>query len=254
MRPRHDGPGAAGAPPGRGTLTLARGCAILAGMPPVGTELTPYRTAYREALAARDSGRAHRVVMDALAAGAPIVDVYLDVLQPALQAVGHEWAMGEANVADEHYATAVTQQLLAELSARMRVPPRDGRLAVVTATPGELHALGARVVADLLEADGWEVLQLGAATPAGDLAELVDAERPDVVALSTTTAGALPGVAEVLARLRELRPTPLLVVGGQFWTAETSGVARELGADLVVRDPRDLVPVLREHVAPPEIG
>jgi methanogenic corrinoid protein MtbC1 len=222
-------------------------------MPSGGPDLGPYRDAYVDALKRRDSGRARRAVDAALAAGTAIMDVYLDVLQPALYAIGHDWAMGDLNVAEEHYATAVTQRLLDELSARMRVPPRDGRLAVVTGTPGELHALGARVVADILESDGWEVLLLGAATPADDLAALVDAERPDVVALSTTTAGALPGVAEVLARLRALPEPPLLVVGGQLWTQQVSAEAAQLGADLVVRDARELVAVLREHVAP-EIG
>ena len=116
--------------------------------------------------------------------------------------IGHRWAVDGLNVAEEHYATAVTQQLLDELSARMRMPPRDGRLAVVSGTPGERHALGARMVADFLEADGWEVLQLGADTPAADLAALVDSERPDVVALSTSTAGSLPGIVDVLDAAR----------------------------------------------------
>ena len=124
----------------------------------------------------------------------------------------------------------------------MRMPPCDGRLAIVTGTPGELHALGARMVGDFLEADGWEVIQLGASTPAPDLAELVDRERPDVIALSTATAGSLPGIVDVLDRLGRLEPRPFLVVGGQFWTAETSRAAHELGADLALRDLRLLVP------------
>jgi methanogenic corrinoid protein MtbC1 len=221
---------------------------------PRGTDLAVQRDAFLDALLHRDSGRARRAVEAALAGGAPVADVYLDVLQPALYAIGHEWAIGRITVAEEHYATAVTQQLLAELSARMRVPPHDGRLAIVTATPGELHALGGRVVADLLESDGWEVLLLGASTPAEDLAQLVDDERPDVVALSSTTAGVLPGVAVVLGRLRALPARPLIVVGGQLWTAEAAEEAVALGADLVIRDVRQLVGVLREHVAPPEIG
>ena len=108
------------------------------------------------------------------------------------------------------------------------------------------------MVADFLEADGWEVLQLGASTPAGDLAELVDSERPDLVALSTSTAGSLPGIVEVLERLRALQPRPLVVVGGQFWTAETSLAAEELGADMVVRDLRELGARLRERIPPRE--
>jgi hypothetical protein len=42
------------------------------------------------------------------------------------------------------------------------------------------------------------------------------------------------------------------VVGGQFWTAETSQAAQELGADVVVRDLRALTAVLRERIPPRE--
>jgi methanogenic corrinoid protein MtbC1 len=231
-------------------LTLASPPVILGRVTVASAGLAGRRDAYLRALLARNSGRAHAAVAGALADGASIPDVYLDVLAPALYEIGHRWAVGELNVAEEHYATALTQRVLDELSARMRMPPLDGRLAVVSGTPGELHALGPRMVADFLEADGWEVLQLGPATPAADLAALVAAERPDVVALSTATAGSLPGIVEVLAALGELHPRPLRVVGGQFWTAETSLAAPSLGADLAVRDLRALVGLLRDRVPP----
>jgi methanogenic corrinoid protein MtbC1 len=218
----------------------------------VGSQMGARHDAYLEALLSHSSRGARKVIDDALAAGVPVQDLYLGVLTPALRAVGHAWAMGEVNVAEEHFATAVSQQLLDQLGARIRTPPTDGRLAVVTGTPGELHALGARMVGDFLEADGWEVLQLGASTPAPDLAQLVDSERPDLVALSTTTAGALPGIVDAMESLGRLRPRPLIAVGGQFWTAETSHVARELGADLVAPDPRAMVALLRDRVPPRE--
>ena len=97
------------------------------------------------------------------------------------------------------------------------------------------------MVADFLEADGWEVLLLGPGAPARDLAALVEHEQPDLVALSTATAGVLNGVVEVLGALAALSPRPCIVAGGQFWTAETSPSALEFGADLVVQDPRELV-------------
>jgi methanogenic corrinoid protein MtbC1 len=94
---------------------------------------------------------------------------------------------------------------------------------------------------------------LGAGPPAADVVALVDQERPDVVALSTATAGALPGVVELVAALATLRPRPLIVAGGQFWTVETSAAAREFGADEVIHDARDVVARLRERV-PPAVG
>lgn len=208
------------------------------------------RGAYLQALLARDSARARRTVEQAVDDGVPIPEVYLEVLQPALQTVGHMWAVGELNVAEEHYATAMTQSLLGALGARMRVPPKDGRLAVVATTPREQHVLGPQMVADFLEADGWEVLNLGGSPPAPDLAELVDAERPEVVALSTSTAGSLPGVAAVLDALAALPARPFIVVGGLLWTAEAARDAPALGADLVEHDPRRLVAALRERFPP----
>jgi methanogenic corrinoid protein MtbC1 len=208
------------------------------------------RRAFVEALLGRNSARARRVVEEAVAGGAAVPDVYLGVLQPALYEIGHRWAVGELSVAEEHYATAIVQSLLETLSARIRVAPKDGRLAVVGGTPGELHALGARMVADFLEADGWEVINLGAGVPAEDLLELVDAERPDVVGLSTSTAGGLPGIQEVVERLAALDPRPVIAVGGQFWTRETGAAALEFGADLVTRDPRALTADLRGRLPP----
>jgi methanogenic corrinoid protein MtbC1 len=107
------------------------------------------------------------------------------------------------------------------------------------------------MVADMLEGDGWETLFLGPGAPVRDLLELVDLERPDVVALSTSTAGVLPGVIELIGALAELRPRPLIVAGGRFWTAETSAAAREFGADLVIQDGREAPERLRERVPPP---
>lgn len=205
------------------------------------------RTGYLQALLARDSTRARRVVEQAVGAGVPVPEIYLEILQPALHEVGHKWAVGELNVAEEHYATAITQALLGTLGARMRVPPKDGRLAVVATSPGEQHALGLVMVGDFLEADGWEVLNLGASAPAPDLAALVDAERPELVALSTSTAGRLPGIAEALGLLAALPSRPFLAVGGQLWTEEAGTEARALGADLVESDPRALVAALRRR-------
>jgi methanogenic corrinoid protein MtbC1 len=214
--------------------------------------LDDHRAVFLDALLARDSARARRTVEDALDAGAPVPDLYLDLLEPALREVGHRWAMGALNVAEEHYATAVAGSILDGLGRRLARPPKDGRLAVVTGTPEELHALGARMVADFLETDGWEVLLLGPGAPARDVVALVDAEQPDMVALSTATAGVLDGVVEVLRGLAALRPRPLIVAGGQFWTAETSATALEFGADLVVHDPRELVALAHERIPPPQ--
>jgi methanogenic corrinoid protein MtbC1 len=208
------------------------------------------RDAYLQALLDRNAPRAREVVDAALASGVPVADIYADVFAPALAEVGHMWALDKLNVAQEHYATSVTQTLIATLSAEAPAEAGAGRLAIVSSTPDELHLLGPQMVSDLLQREGWEVLNLGAATPAGDLIELVQAECPDLVALSATTAGRLHGVSEVLGLLAGLDPRPLVAVGGGLFSGQAAGLARELGADLVLTDVRDLVAALHERFPP----
>jgi methanogenic corrinoid protein MtbC1 len=216
-----------------------------------GAPVEVHREAYLKALLDRDAARARAVVGEALESGVSIPDLYAEVLGPALSRVGHMWALNEINVAQEHYATSVTQTLMGALATE-EPTPAGGRLAVVTSTPDELHLLGAQMVADVLRREGWEVMDLGASTPAGDLADLVEMECPDVVALSASTAGRLPGVAEVLGQLADLEPRPLVVVGGSLFSGQTSDYALELGADLVLSDVRELIDAMRERFPPDE--
>jgi methanogenic corrinoid protein MtbC1 len=191
---------------------------------------------YRDALLAREDRRARAIVEDLAGRGARIVDIYSLVFAPALQEIGDLWSLERVTVADEHYATELTMQLLGVLAPDRRMPPTRGRLAVVTASPDELHALGPRMLADLLERAGWEVIALGAAAPADALAQLVTDECPDVVALSTSTVGRLPGAEEAVGLLHRIRPRPLIVVGGALYRGPVAELARAWGADLVGSD------------------
>jgi methanogenic corrinoid protein MtbC1 len=191
---------------------------------------------YRAALLERDERRARAIVEDLAGRGARIVDIYTLVLGPALQEIGDLWSLERVSVADEHYATELTIRLLGVLAPDRRLPPARGRLAVVTASPNELHALGSRMLADLLERAGWEVIALGAAAPADALAQLVTDECPDLVALSTATVGRLPGAEEAVGLLHRVRPRPLIAVGGALYRGPVVELARAWGADLVGHD------------------
>jgi methanogenic corrinoid protein MtbC1 len=213
-------------------------------------ELRGACVAYRRALLDRDPLRARAVIDDLVARGVRMIDLYESVLGPAMGEIGELWALEQVTVADEHYATEQTAQILTTLAPERRVAPTRGRLAVVGGSPEELHAIGARMVGDLLERAGWEVIALGANAPADDLAKLVSAECPDVVALSTATVGRLPGAEEAIGLLRRLRPRPLLAVGGGLYRGPIVDLARAWGADLVTSDLSEFAGALHERFPP----
>jgi len=214
------------------------------------TASTTLRDDYLAALLAGDAVRARFLIDRAVGDGLAVADVYLRILRPAMEEIGTRWEAGELSIAYEHYATSVTQGILGALGPRMRVAPMTGRLAVLCCTPGERHALGVQMVGDFLEGAGWEVIALGPSLPVADLVELVEAEQPDVVGLSTSTRDRLAGAEAALDALRGLEVPPYVVVGGAGWRAVPDEEPALLGADARFDDPVELVAALTGRFPP----
>ena len=210
--------------------------------------LTELREQYVEALVDADLAAARNLVEDAAAFGTPVRDLYLEVLQPALYDVGRRWECGELSVAQEHLATATTETLMVRLSEGLAAPdaPRRDQVAIVACVDGELHAIGGRMVADFLAADGWKVLYLGAITPAEDLADLAQQRRASVVALSAALTDRLDRVRAAVDALRRVDPPPFVIAGGQAFQGGEAR-ARETGVDAYVTGPTEAVALLADR-------
>jgi MerR family transcriptional regulator, light-induced transcriptional regulator len=184
-----------------------------------------------------DANRASEVIDGLLEGGADPRAIATDVLGPALTVIGNLWASGEISVAQEHLASAIVMAVYDHPARLLPQAPTGDRLVVLAGTPGELHVIGLRMVADFLRADGWRVLPLGAATPADDLVAFVAERHPDVVGLSTALTTHLRDVQEIVAALRALPRPPVVIVGGAAY-ADDPALAEGVGADLYAGDAR----------------
>lgn len=61
---------------------------------------------------------------------------------------------------------------------------RIGRKAVVSCSANEFHQVGGKMVADILELNGWDGHFLGANTPPGDMVRFIQEVKPDFVGLT----------------------------------------------------------------------
>lgn len=104
------------------------------------------------------------------------------------------------------------------------------------------------MVADFLEADGWEVMLLGADVPAGEVAGLAREHAVEVVALSTALPAHLLAAGVVCAALRRLPDPPFIVAGGQAYAGERRR-ALAVGADELADDPESLLRLLAARAA-----
>lgn len=154
-------------------------------------------------------GLADLVVEQVATQGA--LQVYEQLLQPALEEVGRRWEHDELTVADEHLVTALTEQVLTRVRRRVT----SGPLAVVACTPGNEHRVGAVMVSDTLGLAGWDPMLLGARTPFEDLAALCVARGVRLVALSVGIEEELGLLGTQLERLRlRVGPDVQIMIGG----------------------------------------
>jgi methanogenic corrinoid protein MtbC1 len=214
----------------------------------LGTDVGDVRDAFLAALLAPDARRARQVVDDAADAGIAVQRLYCDAVQPAMHDIGRLWEQASISVAQEHLATQITQAVLARLAMRMTGSAQTGtgRTAVVTCSPGELHAVGAQMVSDFLEADGWRVLMLGADAPPDAVAATVREHGAELVALSTALPAHLLPAALTCQALQRVEPRPLVVAGGQAYRGDRTR-ALAVGADEFVDGPEALLGLLAER-------
>ena len=183
--------------------------------------LSPVAHEYLDALLVHaDRVKASDLVMDLVKSGVPVKDVYLQVFRPVLHETGRLWQQQMISVAQEHYVTASTQQILAQfyllfIAGNKNVVKR-GRTLVAACVSGELHEIGIRMVADFFEMDGWDTYYIGANSPSRSIIQSVKDRKATVVAISSTMCFHIPEVHSLIRALRESPDTRgvKIIIGG----------------------------------------
>ena len=96
------------------------------------------------------------IVKELLAAEIKIKDLYINLFQRSMYEVGTLWETNKISVATEHLCTAITESLINLTYPYLFSTERHGKKAIITCTPGEYHQIGARIVADYFELNGWD--------------------------------------------------------------------------------------------------
>ena len=172
------------------------------------------------------------LVMDLAESGTAVEDIYIDVFQAAQQEIGRLWQNNQVTIAQEHYCTAATMLFMNMLYPRFVNRDRSGHRILVTCLGGELHELGARMVADFFEMKGWNTVFFGANTPWAEVLGAVVSHHAEVVAISITI-GANIGEARILVNAlketEETRGTKVLLGGRAL--QESPNLWKEINGD-----------------------
>ena len=171
---------------------------------------------YGDALRVADSAAAAQAVDDALAAGLSGSAVQSLVIAPALVRIGELWAANAATVADEHLATAISQQVMVKLFDRLSVArARSRERILLAAIEGQHHTVGLRMIADVLEGAGFDVHYLGADVPVHALSAYAAKHQPAVTGLAFGVSVGVGVLADSIHGIGEACPTTRIMLGGR---------------------------------------
>lgn len=174
-----------------------------------------------------------------------IENFYLKIVQPALYDIGNLWETGKISVAEEHLATAIVGRVMANIYTKFPKIKRKAK-AIVCSSPNEYHELGGRIVADLLEINGWDVYYLGANVPIEELIKLINKTKPKLVAMSVTMPFNIEKAAELIKRIREIKKVkPKIIVGGLAFNL-LPDIYRQIGADYWAPDAKKAIEIARQ--------
>lgn len=164
------------------------------------------------------------------------------VIGPLAVKVGDLWRDGTLTAAHEHFASALIRSFLARHSKPFAV---NGNAPVIlVATPaGQLHEVGAVMVAAAANDLGWRVVYLGVSLPAVEIASAAQQNQARAVALSIVYPEDDPNLPLELETLREHLPVKTRIIlggraAGAYWEA-----GNKVGA-LQVKDLSDFYRIL----------
>ncbi|HEX8347073.1 MAG TPA: cobalamin B12-binding domain-containing protein, partial [Actinoplanes sp.] len=133
----------------------------------------------------------------------PPQEVVRTLLGPVQREVGERWHRGIWTVAHEHQATAVVDAALHRVVSVVQPRPFRASIAVVCAE-GDWHTLPARMAAEILRLDGWQVTFLGGSLPGPDLSRWLRSAQPDAVVVTCSLPTFGVGVLNIATAAAEL--------------------------------------------------
>lgn len=170
-------------------------------------------------------------VQAALDAGIPAGEILNVGMIPAMKEVGDLFEDGEFFVPEMLVSARAMQAGLAVLKPHLVASGIDPIGKVVIGTvQGDMHDIGKNLVTMMMEGAGFEVIDLGVDVKPQTFIESVQANTPQVVAMSALLTTTMPKMKMTIDAMRDagVLSTVKVMVGGAPVTAE---FAQQIGAD-----------------------
>ncbi|MBU0618142.1 MAG: cobalamin-dependent protein, partial [Planctomycetes bacterium] len=169
-------------------------------------------------------------------------ELAFDVVWPAVAQVERLFRDDRIDIAIDDMACRISRTVTNQLQAHLPRKGPNGKRILICCADDEREQIGGQMLADLFQADGWDVYFIGAGVPDDELLRLVGQLRPQALMIYGIRPPEVPGVRHTIELIREIGvcPTMNIVASGGVFN-RVDGLWEEVGADVFVEHPRDAV-------------
>jgi len=174
-----------------------------------------------------------------------IIDLYEDVLTPALNNMFCNLSDKDLCVWKEHVRTAIVRTIVEccypfVIARRDQIAVSRKGTAVIMCPPEEYHDLGARMVADYFTICGFNTIYVGSNTPYDNFYAVADKVKPDIIAISVSNYYNLVITKKIILELRHKTVGQTKIIVGGYAFYENAKNVDLVGADDYALNFRDV--------------
>jgi len=187
--------------------------------------------AMRQAILAGDEKIVEAGVKTALAEKRAASDILTNGLIAGMEVVGKRFRAGEMFLPEVLFSAQAMHRGLDILNPLLsKEGARAAGTVVIGTVEGDIHDIGKKIVALLLEGSGFTVFDLGVDVKTQSFIDAVEKHKPDILGMSALLTTTMPHMGEVINRLKEkkMRDKVKVVVGG---ASVNEAFAESIGAD-----------------------
>lgn len=187
------------------------------------------------------------VVINALNNGKTANDIMEYGLLKGMNTVGERFKSGEMFIPEVLRCAKCMKdatEILKPHFAEGKTPFSKGKFVIGT-VQGDLHDIGKNIVAMMLEASGYEVIDIGIDQTPENFIQSIKTHQPNIVGISALLTTTMPKMKETISAIEEsgLHSEVKIIVGGAPVTEE---FAKNIGADAYGHDGASAVDKISE--------
>ncbi|MBQ6671376.1 MAG: cobalamin-dependent protein [Firmicutes bacterium] len=183
-----------------------------------------------------------------MADGGSEAEKAMEACQKGMETVGALFEEGEYFVGDLIYAGELMTQAVGILKPALAGAESSGPKTkmILCTVKNDLHDIGKNIVKAMLEAGGFDVIDLGIDTPAEKIVETAKAEGVKIIALSGVLTLALDSMKEAVNAIKAAGLDCKIIIGGAPVSADACA---NVGADEWAHSPQKTVQTCKTWAA-----